>query len=180
MGGLLSCDRATNQHHDYDAAWRKLRRRFLDRNPVCCEPGCMQPATEVDHRDSIRERPDLRLAELNLCPYCKRHHSARTAREQGFARPGGGAEKIAVGESQARGGDALNFAKFKIFFLLSERGGGRKDTDRNRSNADLQHLATGVLGRGSSHPIGSQCAECGELTCVDCTDARNEHNESKV
>jgi 5-methylcytosine-specific restriction enzyme A len=43
----------------------------------------------VDHIYSIRERPELRLAEFNLRPYCKRHHSERTAREQGFARVGG-------------------------------------------------------------------------------------------
>jgi 5-methylcytosine-specific restriction protein A len=80
--------RRPHQQRDYDAAWRELRRRHLDRNPTCCEPGCNQVATEVDHIYSIRDRPDLRLAAFNLRSYCKPHHSARTAREQGFARGG--------------------------------------------------------------------------------------------
>ena len=72
----------------YDGDWRALRKLVLQRNPVCCEPNCYQPATEVDHIYSVRDRPDLRLAEFNLRPYCKSHHSRRTAKEQGFARGG--------------------------------------------------------------------------------------------
>jgi 5-methylcytosine-specific restriction enzyme A len=70
----------------YDADWTKVRNRFLQHSPLCCEPGCLQPATEVDHVQSVRDRPDLRLAEFNLRAFCNSHHSARTAREQGFAR----------------------------------------------------------------------------------------------
>lgn len=94
----LDKTRPSATERGYDDAWRKLRARFLDRNPICSVLGCREMATEVDHIYSIRDRPHLRLAEFNLRGYCKRHHSERTAREQGFARSGGGAEKFSVGE----------------------------------------------------------------------------------
>jgi 5-methylcytosine-specific restriction enzyme A len=81
--------RPSSTERGYDQAWRKVRARFLERNPICAALGCTELATEVDHIYSIRERPELRLAEFNLRPSCKRHHSERTAREQGFARVGG-------------------------------------------------------------------------------------------
>jgi 5-methylcytosine-specific restriction enzyme A len=85
----LDKSRASSKERGYDDAWRKLRARFLDRNPICAALGCRELATEVDHIYSVHDRPELRLAEFNLRGYCKSHHSARTAREQGFARPGG-------------------------------------------------------------------------------------------
>jgi 5-methylcytosine-specific restriction enzyme A len=69
-----------------DAAWRKLRGRFIGANPFCCWPGCRKPTEDVDHIISVRDRPDLRLAWSNLRPFCHSHHSARTARDHGFAR----------------------------------------------------------------------------------------------
>nr|WP_244492170.1 HNH endonuclease signature motif containing protein [Aureimonas sp. AU12] len=72
----------------YDAAWKRVRSDFLKRHPVCCSPGCGKPATEADHVVSVAERPDLRLSWSNLRPFCKPHHSQRTARDQGFARSG--------------------------------------------------------------------------------------------
>ena len=71
----------------YDSAWRAVRKQFLARHPVCCKPGCGQPATDADHIQSVRDRPDLRLSWSNLRPFCHAHHSQRTARDQGFARP---------------------------------------------------------------------------------------------
>lgn len=71
----------------YDAAWRRVRKDFLAAHPACCATGCSQPATEVDHIESVAERPDLRLSWSNLRGFCKPHHSQRTGREQGtFAR----------------------------------------------------------------------------------------------
>jgi 5-methylcytosine-specific restriction endonuclease McrA len=75
----------------YDAAWRACRRRFIEKHPECCADGCGRPTEEVDHIQSVRERPDLRLAWSNLRPYCRHHHSQRTALDQGFARGGGSA-----------------------------------------------------------------------------------------
>ena len=68
----------------YDGAWQAVRAAFLAANPVC--ESCGAQATEADHRLSVRDRPDLRLAWDNLQALCKSCHSRRTAREQGFAR----------------------------------------------------------------------------------------------
>lgn len=78
--------RGTSTERGYDSAWRGLRLKFLQMNPHCAEPGCIRPATEVDHIISVRDRPDLRLVWKNLRPFCKSHHSARTARDQSFGR----------------------------------------------------------------------------------------------
>lgn len=79
--------RASAAERGYDAAWRRVRRDFLAAHPMCCAAGCNAPATDVDHILSIQERPDLRLSWSNLRPFCHSHHSQRTARDQGFARP---------------------------------------------------------------------------------------------
>ncbi|SMH60489.1 HNH endonuclease signature motif containing protein [Azospirillum agricola] len=72
----------------YDGAWRRVRKDFLAAHPACCAAGCSQPATEVDHVQSIADRPELRLSWSNLRGFCKPHHSQRTGRDQGaFARP---------------------------------------------------------------------------------------------
>lgn len=81
---LIDQRRPSSASRGYDAAWRKVRRLFLQHNPRCCE--CPAAATDADHVISIRERPDLRLSWSNLRPYCHAHHSRRTAIEQGFAR----------------------------------------------------------------------------------------------
>lgn len=74
----------------YDADWRRCRKMFLAQHPICSHPGCGKPATDVDHIVSPKDRPDLRLSWSNLRPFCHSHHSARTARDQGFARRQGG------------------------------------------------------------------------------------------
>ncbi len=84
----FDANRPTAAQRGYDAAWKKCRSLFLAQNPTCVHPDCRQPATDVDHIISIRDRPDLRLSWSNLRPFCHSHHSARTARDQGFARPG--------------------------------------------------------------------------------------------
>ncbi len=78
--------RPSSTERGYDADWRKVRKQFLAANPICCVPGCGARATEADHMQSVRERPDLRLQWTNMRAMCKTHHSRRTAREQGFAR----------------------------------------------------------------------------------------------
>lgn len=63
-------------------AWKQTRLAFLAANPICCEPDCHQPATEVDHRHGT-SGPDIDPAFYTgpFDAYCKRHHSAKTARE---------------------------------------------------------------------------------------------------
>lgn len=70
----------------YDDDWRKLRAAFLKARPMCDVPGCPLPARDVDHFLSVKTHPHLRLVWQNLRPYCHAHHSARTARDQGFAK----------------------------------------------------------------------------------------------
>jgi 5-methylcytosine-specific restriction enzyme A len=83
----LDAERPGTAQRGYDQAWRALRARYLEANPDCETPGCRRPATDVDHRQSVRDRPDLRLDWFNLRALCHPCHSRRTARDQGFARP---------------------------------------------------------------------------------------------
>ena len=84
----LDQQRPSSEARGYDSAWRAVRRQFLAAHPLCCVQACGRPATDADHIQTIRERPDLRLHWSNLRPFCHAHHSERTARDQGFARRG--------------------------------------------------------------------------------------------
>ncbi len=79
--------RESSSKRGYDAAWRKCRKLFAEKHPVCCTPDCGAPTEEVDHIESVADRPDLKLKWSNLRPLCKPCHSRRTATEQGFAKP---------------------------------------------------------------------------------------------
>ncbi|WP_238996817.1 HNH endonuclease [Entomobacter blattae] len=48
----------------------------------CQKEGRIKEATEVDHIQTVRNRPDLRLDPRNLRALCKSCHSARTMRDQ--------------------------------------------------------------------------------------------------
>jgi 5-methylcytosine-specific restriction endonuclease McrA len=78
--------RPSARERGYDKDWYRFRDAFLTAFPRCCHPGCAERATEVDHIISVRDRPDLRLSQSNCRPFCKPHHSKRTASDQGFAR----------------------------------------------------------------------------------------------
>lgn len=81
-------ERGTAAQRGYDAAWRAVRRQFLDAHPKCCEHGCELAATDVDHIVSVKDAPELRLHWSNLRPFCHAHHSARTSREQSWNHTG--------------------------------------------------------------------------------------------
>jgi 5-methylcytosine-specific restriction enzyme A len=85
---LLDLKRPQSQDRGYDADWRRVRAQYLGRNPWCCHPNCGRDAVEVDHIVAVKDAPHLRLSPSNLRGYCKPHHSARTARDQGFGRKG--------------------------------------------------------------------------------------------
>lgn len=72
----------------YDREWQLARKLHLANHPQCTEFGCGEPATDVDHIQSVQERPDLRLDPSNFRSMCHAHHARRTARDQGFARTG--------------------------------------------------------------------------------------------
>ena len=78
--------RSAEKNAIYDAGWRRCSRLFLAAHPRCEHPGCGEAATDADHIESPRERPELRLSWSNLRAYCHPHHSARTSREQSWNR----------------------------------------------------------------------------------------------
>ena len=64
-------------------AWRVLRARVLDAEPLCrmCAPACLRPATDVDHINS--DPTDNRMD--NLQPLCHECHSRKTQADMGKA-----------------------------------------------------------------------------------------------
>jgi len=79
-----------------DPRWRRIRARQLAREPLCrhCKAdGLTVPATVVDHIDGKAETAhDYR--ESNLASLCERHHSLKTAMENGsFGRAPGAAKR---------------------------------------------------------------------------------------
>jgi 5-methylcytosine-specific restriction protein A len=77
--------RGTARQRGYDNRWQRVRRRYLQANPQCAEPGCIEQATDVDHIDGHGPRGPRGYDWGNLRGLCHRHHSQRTARDQ----PGG-------------------------------------------------------------------------------------------
>ena len=76
--------RGSPSSRGYDYRWRKLREAYIAANPLCeIKTNCVGPvlAAEVDHKQTIRERPDLRLEWSNLQSACKSCHSAKTIKE---------------------------------------------------------------------------------------------------
>src|SRR5688572_20384391 len=93
--------RGTPAQRGYDRAWRLVRAMKLRMNPFCeirthCAGRSIldQLATEVDHIETIRERPDLRLSLSNLRSACKSCHSARTMRDSIRTRGGGPGSRV--------------------------------------------------------------------------------------
>ena len=69
----------------YDARWRRARKAFLQRHPLCAEcmkEGKLTPATVVDHIVPHRGDPRLFWDEKNWQPLCKECHDRKTG--QGY------------------------------------------------------------------------------------------------
>jgi 5-methylcytosine-specific restriction protein A len=78
--------RGTAAQRGYDHRWRKARRMYLARHPLCVEcekQGVYVPATEVDHITAHKGDRDLFWDSDNWQGLCKRCHSAKTAKEDG-------------------------------------------------------------------------------------------------
>ncbi|SMH30593.1 HNH endonuclease [Azospirillum agricola] len=94
----LDQTRSTARQRGYDRDWERLRDAIvIERGCRCAlcgtvvvlrkrEATALTPVAEVDHITSIQEAPELRLERSNLRVLCRPCHSARTARDQGFAR----------------------------------------------------------------------------------------------
>lgn len=66
----------------YDRDWFRARARHLKANPyclMCLRQGQWVHAEHVDHNETIRARPDLRLEPSNFYSLCARHHNLLTA-----------------------------------------------------------------------------------------------------
>ena len=73
--------RGSAAERGYGADWRKARKQFLARNPLCnacMKQGVLTPATIVDHITPHRGDPRLFWAETNWQPLCKRCHDKKT------------------------------------------------------------------------------------------------------
>lgn len=78
---LNSCKRG------YDAKWRKYRRWFLERHPLCNI--CGAPATVVDHIVPHKGDKELFWDINNHQALCKHCHDVKTVREDGgFGKKG--------------------------------------------------------------------------------------------
>ncbi|MHB1651403.1 MAG: HNH endonuclease [Desulfitobacteriaceae bacterium] len=79
----LDRHRGSARERGYDGTWKRLRKMYLREHPLCedcLEQGRLEPATEVHHKEKVREHPELRLAISNLRALSKECHSRRTAR----------------------------------------------------------------------------------------------------
>lgn len=88
------------------AKWKRLRRSFKLRNPICCDPlgmhaGQVRATEHVHHIISLARSWMLRLVWTNLAPLCEECHNTITGRERGgecleclFRTGGGGVESL--------------------------------------------------------------------------------------
>ncbi|WP_158738638.1 HNH endonuclease signature motif containing protein [Alteribacillus sp. YIM 98480] len=78
--------RGSSTQRGYDARWRKARRYYLKRHPLCVH--CLQenvyaPADVVDHITPHRGEHELFWDEDNWQSLCTYHHNVKTAKEDG-------------------------------------------------------------------------------------------------
>lgn len=79
-------ERGTAAKRGYNSRWRRARKWFLDRNPLCVkcmEEGRLTPATVVDHIVPHQGDYDLFWDVNNWQALCKQCHDRKTAREDG-------------------------------------------------------------------------------------------------
>lgn len=68
----------------YDHTWRKWRKSYLARNPLCVEcqrETVITEATDLHHIVDISVAPNRKFDETNIQPLCHSHHSKITAKE---------------------------------------------------------------------------------------------------
>ncbi len=77
--------RESSSARGYDSKWYKFRSYYLNNHPLCvfCSAeNKLTEATEVDHIQSLKDRPELKYQEQNLRALCKSCHSKRTIKDQ--------------------------------------------------------------------------------------------------
>jgi 5-methylcytosine-specific restriction endonuclease McrA len=68
--------RPSASERGYDADWRRLRNAYLAEHRECQR--CGEPATMVDHKESIRANPARRLDPRNLEAMCFACHHRKS------------------------------------------------------------------------------------------------------
>lgn len=79
-------NRGTAAQRGYDSQWRKARKGYLRKHPVCVqclEEGQVIEATIVDHIIPHKGDKALFWDSSNWQPLCKRHHDIKTVKEDG-------------------------------------------------------------------------------------------------
>ena len=79
-------DQARGSSHErgYDSKWRRARKGYLAKHPLCvrCEAeGKLTPAAVVDHIEPHRGDKAKFWDSRNWQPLCKPHHDSKTASE---------------------------------------------------------------------------------------------------
>lgn len=78
--------RPDRHQRGYDSDWYRLRRVHLETHPGCVVCGSTE-GVDVDHKVSIKDRPDRRLDPSNLQTLCRLHHNRKThGKKAGIAR----------------------------------------------------------------------------------------------
>ncbi len=73
----------TSTARGYNYHWQKVRRMFLNRNPLCAEclkKGIMTPATVVDHIELHKGEYEKFWNEDNMQSLCERCHNRKTGK----------------------------------------------------------------------------------------------------
>ena len=81
--------RLSASERGYDHRWHVVRDGYINEHPlceICAEHGRVQVAEHVHHKQSIRERPDLRLVSANLMSLCERCHNGLEAHRRNAMR----------------------------------------------------------------------------------------------
>ena len=87
------CDEHETEHQDFSTLqeseenqfysttrWRKVRKRYISRHPVCQVKNCDTPTQVVDHIKPI-EFGGEKLDRENLQSLCRAHHAKKTGKE---------------------------------------------------------------------------------------------------
>lgn len=77
--------RPNSNARGYNRRWRAKADQYRATHPICEEPRCNQPSTDVDHIDGLGPTGPHGYDDDNLRALCHPHHSRKTAMfDRGF------------------------------------------------------------------------------------------------
>jgi hypothetical protein len=137
----------------YDGEWQRARKHHLANHPACSVFGCTMPATDVDHIQSVQDRPDLRLEPSNFRSMCHPHHAQRTARDQGFARTGEG-NSVNAPLRGARHPEWLRPSIVPLTLVCGAPGAGKSTyVEQRRGPKDMVLDLDAIIAKLSGQPL---------------------------